>query len=482
MISMNKPILIKGGRIVDPAQTIDAVGNILLMEGEVAWLSSLGGDMPVDESACEVVSAKGRIVAPGFVDLHCHLREPGFEGKETIATGARAAAAGGFTTVCCMPNTNPAMDDKSVAELVLRIAREQGVVRVLPIGAISRGLEGKSLAEMGELARAGAVGFSDDGHPAWDAALMRHAMEYSLSLGLPVIDHCQEPGLTSGSSMHEGEVAARLGLKGWPAAAEEIMVARDIELCRLTGARLHIAHVSTAGAAELLRRAKAEGLPVTAEVTPHHLTLTHHRVMGAGKGLAGLEMAKDWDSASMPYDTSAKVNPPLRTEADIKALIQGLKDGTIDCIATDHAPHALEDKLCEFDQAAVGISGFETALGALMSLVHGGQIDITALISKLTWGPAQILGANREAAHPEGLVEGRAGRHVPRSPLVPEGLGTLRLGAPADVAVIDPDAEWTVDPSQFLSKGKNTPLAGVCLKGRVVGTYVGGVRVHEVEG
>jgi len=477
--TQQRPILIKGGRVIDPAQAIDAVGDILLMDGVVAWLSALGSALTVNEAECEVVPATGRIIAPGFVDLHCHLREPGFEGKETIATGTRAAAAGGFTTVCCMPNTNPVMDDKSVAELVLRIAREQGVVRVLPIGAISKGLEGKALAEMGELARAGAVGFSDDGHPAWDAALMRHAMEYSLSLGLPVIDHCQEPGLTRDSSMHEGEVSARLGLKGWPAAAEEIMVARDIELCRLTGARLHIAHVSTAGAAELVRRAKAAGLPVTAEVAPHHLTLTHHRVMGAGKGLAGLAMASDWDGAAALYDTSAKVNPPLRTEADINALIEGLKDGTIDCIATDHAPHALEDKLCEFDQAAVGISGFETALGALMSLVHGGQLDITTLISKLTWGPAQILGAGESVIESPSVPLRMNSAKQSRSHLVPEGLGTLRIGAPADVALIDPDAEWIVDPSQFLSKGKNTPLAGVRFKGRVVATYVGGTRVYE---
>ena len=286
---------------------------------------------------------------------------------------------------------------------------------------------------------------------------MRHAMEYSLTWGLPVIDHCQDLALTRGASMHEGDVSARLGLKGWPAAAEDAAIARDIELCRLTGARVHVAHLSTARGVELVRRAKAAGLPVTAEVTPHHLTLTHERVMGPGHGLVGLQLAEESAApsryaASRLYDTAAKVNPPLRTEEDIAALIEGLRDGAVDCIATDHAPHALEDKLCEFDAAANGISGFETALGGLMSLVHRDIIDIMLLISKLTWEPARVLGPRTEERK---LSAGGLSRHS--SHLTPRGLGTLGVDAPADVALIDPDAEWVVDPDAFYSKGKTPP-------------------------
>jgi len=305
-------------------------------------------------------------------------------------------------------------------------------------------------------------------------------MEYSVALGLPIIDHCQDLALTKGSSMNEGDVAARLGLKGWPAAAEEMMVARDIQLARLTGARVHIAHISTAGAVELVRLAKREGLPVTAEVTPHHLTLTDRRVLGPGYGLVGLAFAADRSShphpkplpegegISQPYDTAAKVNPPLRRVEDVAAVTAGLLDGTIDCIATDHAPHAREDKLCEFDIAANGISGFETAFSAVMSLVHRGVFDITFLIAKMAWEPARWLAVSAQTT---GSARGVG--H-----LVPEGLGTLAMDAPADVVLIDPDAEWTVDPERFLSKGKNSPYGGVVMTGKVVATYSAGVLAY----
>lgn len=464
--------LITGGRIIDPTQGWDGAGDLLLVDGLVAWCSLSGDPMPALPEPPRRVSAAHLVVAPGFIDLHCHLREPGYESKETIATGTRAAAAGGFTTVCCMPNTNPAIHDRSVVERVLAIAREQAAVRVLPIGAVTRDLAGKQLAQLGEMADAGCVAFSDDGQPVWDATVMRHAMEYLLPRGLPIIDHCQEPGLTQGASMNEGPVAARLGLKGWPAAAEDVMIARDIELARLTGARVHIAHLSTATGVALVRRAKAEGLPVTAEVTPHHLTLTDERVLGACCGYVGLETVGKGERA--PYDTAAKVNPPLRREADIAALVEGLRDGTIDCIATDHAPHALEDKLCEFDQAANGISGLEVALGSVLSLVHRGLLSLPLVIEKLTAGPARLLGALEPD---KGEQPGRAAP-TGRSPLTPAGLGSLRAGAPADVVLLAPDFEWIVRPEEFLSKGKNTPLAGVLLKGKVMATYYGGRLVH----
>ena len=456
--------LLRGGRVIDPSQGLDAVADLLLRDGRVAWCSVSGAPLPA--GAHETFEAAGLVLTPGFVDLHCHLREPGYEHKETIATGTRAAAAGGFTTVCAMANTRPVMDERSVVELVLRIAADRGVVRVLPVGAVSRGLEGRALAAMAEMADAGVVAFSDDGQPVWDAVLMRHALEYGLAFGLPIIDHCQDPALTKGATMHEGYVSAQLGVRGWPAAGEDVMVARNVELSRLTGARVHIAHLSTAGGVEMVRRAKREGLPVTAEVTPHHLTLTHERVLGCGHGLAGLIQGEAC-SAPEPFDTLARVAPPLRTQGDIEALVAGIKDGTIDCIATDHAPHALEDKHCEFDQAANGISCFETAFGSLMSLVHRGVIDLPLLVGKLTAGPSAILWGTGRPSGPAG-----------RSPLVPDGLGTLAAGAPADVAVLDPDAEWIVDPQAFLSKGKNSPLKGVRLKGRVVATFAGGIRVH----
>ncbi|MEE9285436.1 MAG: dihydroorotase, partial [Dehalococcoidia bacterium] len=358
---MTGSLALRGGRVIDPANGIDAVADVLIVDGRVA---AVGPDAGNDAS--EAVDARGLVVSPGFVDIHCHLREPGFEQKETIATGTLAAARGGFTTVCAMPNTEPPIDTAAAVEFVLRTARAEGAVRVLPIACVTRNRAGSDLADLAELAEAGAIAFSDDGSPVADAHLMRRALEYASMLGLPVIDHCEERSLAEDGVMHEGWVATRLGLPGVPAAAEEMMVARDIALAELTGSRVHIAHVSTAGSVDLIRRAKARGLPLTAEVTPHHLCLTHEAVLGAAESPAGLAPST---GSGLAYDTDAKVNPPLRTPEDAAACLAGLLDGSIDCIATDHAPHAIEDKLCEFDRAAFGISGLETALALCLSLV-----------------------------------------------------------------------------------------------------------------
>jgi len=428
-----KSLLIQGGRIIDPSQGIEAIGNLLISEGKISWRGK--GEEAPPQPDYDTLNAKGLVVCPGFIDLHCHLRQPGDEEKETIASGTRAAARGGFTTICCMPNTNPPLDNQTAIEFIKSRSASEGVVRVLPIGCISRGRKGEELAEMGELTLSGVIAFSDDGEPVPSSYLMRQALDYSRAFELPVIDHCEEKALTEGGQMNEGVISTRLGLRGIPSAAEEIMVARDLALAELTGGRLHIAHVSTEGSVELIRRAKEKGIKVTAEVTPHHLTLTEERVIG--------------------YDTNAKVNPPLRTRQDIKALIQGLNDNTIDIIATDHAPHTEADKLCEFDLAPFGISGFETALGSLMSLVHNGEISLSTLVAKLTHEPARIIG-NKYAK-----------------------LGTLAAGAPADVTILDPNLEWVVEPKAFASKGRNTPLAGERLKGRVMATIFQGRLVYK---
>ena len=445
---MSATILIKAGRIIDASQGIDATGDVLVIDGRVAEVK-VGGRLAAP-TGTPVIEAKGLVVAPGFVDLHTHLREPGEEHKETIATGTRAAARGGFTTVCCMPNTDPAIDTRATVEYVLEKARTEGAVRVLPIAAVSKGRNGKRLAEMAELAEAGAVGFSDDGNPVADARLMRNALTYSRPLGLPIIDHCEDPSL-SGGCMHEGRVSSRLGLRGVPAAAEDTMVARDILLAELSKGRAHIAHVSTGGSVELLRRAKEKGLPVTAEVTPHHLTLTHDWVAGLLPGVS----TNGSQARGLPYDTNTKVNPPLRAAEDVEALIEALKAGVIEAIATDHAPHAIEDKLCAYDEAAFGISGIETALGSVLALVHQGRIALPVIVERLTWGPARIIDHR-------GL-----------------GLGTLRKGAPGDIVIFDPDAEWRVETERFASKGRNSPLQGRTLKGRVVATIYGGAVVFD---
>ena len=426
-----KPLLIRGGHIIDPSQGIDEIGSLLITEGKISWL----GEGTPPQPHFDVLDAKGLIVCPGFIDLHCHLRQPGFEEKETIATGTRAAARGGFTTICCMPNTNPPLDNQATIDYVKSKAATEGVVRVLPIGCISKGRKGEELAPMGELTSAGVIAFSDDGEPAVNSRLMRQALEYSRAFGLPITDHCEDTTLTEGGQMNEGIISTRLGLQGIPAAAEEIIVARDLALAQLTGARLHIAHTTTEGSVDLIRRAKEKGIQVTAEVTPHHLTLTEERVIG--------------------YDTNAKVNPPLRTRRDIQALIQGLKENVIDIIATDHAPHTEAERRCEFALAPFGISGFETALGSLMSLVHDGQLTLATLISKLTCEPSKIIGD-------------KYGKP-----------GTLAIGTPAEVTIFDPTLEWVVDTKAFASKGKNTPLAGSVLKGKVMATIFQGKLIYK---
>jgi dihydroorotase len=382
-----------------------------------------------------VLNASGLVICPGFVDLHCHLREPGFEEKETIATGTKAAAIGGFTTVCCMANTQPPLDSAAAVALVKRKASKDSLVAVLPIGCITKGRKGDELADMAELAEAGVVAFSDDGNPVPSSQLMRRAMEHGRELGLPIADHCEDKGLSGSGIINEGKMSARLGLTGIPGAAEEVAVARDLILARLTRARLHIAHVSTRGSVELIRRAKEEGGSVTAEVTPHHLTLTEERV--------------ERKPPDKSFDANAKVNPPLRTREDVQALIKGLEDGIIDAIATDHAPHTPADKNCGPVLAAFGISGLETAFGCLMSLVHQGEISLTQLISKLTCEPAKVIGRNGE-------------------------LGTLKAGAPANITILDPDWEWIVDSRNFASKGKSTPYDGCKFKGKIMATIANG--------
>ena len=436
------PILVRGGRIVDPAQGIDRVSDLLIEDGTIAAIHT-----QIAREDAQVIDAAGLVVCPGFIDLHCHLREPGFEYKETIATGTLAAARGGFTTVCAMPNTSPVMDTRATVEFVLSKARDEGVVRVLPIGAVTKGSSGAELSEMVELADAGAVGFSDDGHPVADANVMRQALSYSSSLGLPIINHCEVPELSAGGVMNEGWTANRLGLRGIPNAAEEAMVARDIALVETVGGRLHLAHASTAGTVELVRRAKERGASVTCEATPHHLTLTDEAVLGRAGGHSAFEPLTE-----TAYDTNAKVAPPLRSRVDVTAMIEGLRDGTVDFVATDHAPHGRTDKLCTFDEAANGISVLETALGSVMSPVHGGALTLPLAIERLTAAPARFLGMD---------------------------LGTLKTGTPADVTIFDPDAEWVVDPAQFASKGKNTPLAGTMLRGRVMTTLAAGEVVYH---
>jgi dihydroorotase len=450
---MAELLLLRASRILDPSHGLDGPGAVLI-EGERVVAVGTDAAFPDEgRDARAIELPTGWVVAPGFVDLHAHLREPGYEGKETIATGARAATHGGFTTICCMPNTNPVLDSAAMLDSVLD--RAQGVpARVCPIAAITRGEEGRELTEMMELAEAGAVAFSDDGRPVSSGRIMRLAMQYAAPLRLPLVEHCQDEDLVGVGVMHEGAISTLLGLRGWPAAGEEVMLARDLRLVRETGARYHAAHLSTAGSVELIRQAKAEGLPVTAEVTPHHLLLTDEWVAGERGGplaeaLADLGLSVP---AGVRYDTNAKVNPPLRGKEDCAALLAGLLDGTIDAIATDHAPHTMVDKDCEFAEAAFGISGFETALAALLTLVHTGHLPLATLIAALTERPARAWNLD---------------------------VGTLKPGALADLVVFDPDEEWTVDPARFASKGRNTPLARLTLRGRVRMTLLGGAVVYD---
>jgi dihydroorotase len=416
-------LLITGGRIIDPGQGIDKVADLLIQDGRV---SAIGSSLSANDA--EIFEARGLIVSPGFIDLHVHLREPGEEYKETIRSGAAAAVAGGFTSICAMPNTDPVNDNASVTRFIVDKAREAALARVYPIGAITRGSAGVELAEMAEMKEAGAVAVSDDGRPVMNSQVMRHAMEYARDHGLVVVDHCQDLDLAAGGAMHEGRYSTLLGLKGMNRAAEETQVARDIMLAGVTGARVHIAHISTAGSVELVRRAKQEGLSVTCEVTPHHLALT--------------------DAAVVGFDTNTKMSPPLRSEEDRAALIEGVRDGTIDAVATDHAPHHMDEKMLEYDNAPFGVIGLETALGVVLTtLHHSGLVGLPRIVEMLTARPARAFS-------------------LPG--------GSLSVGSDADVTVFDPSLEWTVDPRQFKSKSRNTPFAGWPLRGVVVATFVAG--------
>jgi dihydroorotase len=422
-------LLIRNGRVVDPANGVDAPGDVLIQAGRVVRVG-LRLDAP---AGTETIDVGGRVVAPGFIDIHVHLREPGQEYKETIASGTRAAAAGGFAAVACMANTQPVNDTRAVTDYVLAEARARGVVRVYPIGAVTRGLEGKELAELAELAEAGCVGFSDDGKCVMNAELYRRAMEYTLPFAAPIISHAEDHRLSAGGSMHEGVVSTELGLRGIPGAAEDVMVARDILLAELTGAHVHIAHLSTAGAVRLVRDAKARGVRVTAEVTPHHLLLT--------------------DEAVRSWDANTKMAPPLRTTRDTEVLVEALADGTIDCVATDHAPHAVADKEGEFDRAANGIVGLETAVALLHDrLVRPGLLPLATLVARLSRNPARLL-------------------NLPG--------GSLTAGAPADVTLIDPEVAVTIDPARFASKSRNTPFGGWTATGVPWKTIVAGKVVWE---
>lgn len=426
---MHEEILIRNGRIIDPSRRIDGIGSVLVRDGKIARV--IIGDAGQPDAAV-IIDAAGMVVMPGLVDMHTHLREPGYEHKETIRTGTLAAVRGGFTVVCPMPNTNPANDNPTVTAFILRKAADEGFCRVRPIGAITKGQLGKELAEIGLMHEAGCVAFSDDGRPVMNSLMMRRALEYAKRFSVPIISHCEDVELAEGGVMNEGALATHLGLRGMPAAAEDVMVARDCLLAGLTGGRLHIAHVSTKGSVEIVRRAKADGVRVTAETCPHYFTITEEAVGG--------------------YDTNARVNPPLRTEADVAAIREGLRDGTIDVIATDHAPHHWDDKNIEFDKAASGISGLETALALSLRLVDEGVLSLAQLVDRMSLAPSMILGLRG---------------------------GTLAEGADADITVIDSPREFTVDPERFASLGRNTPFRGWVLKGVAVLTMVGGRVVHR---
>ena len=439
-------ILIKGPRIIDPGRGVDEVGDILIREGAILASGQISsGDIP---EGCCIVEAAGKVASPGFIDIHCHLREPGYEYKETIAAGTRAAARGGFTSICCMPNTDPPIDNSAMVDFIRQRANHEGIVRVFPIGCVTKGRKGQELSEMEELAVAGVVAFSDDGDPVEDPNLMRLALAYSSDLGLPVTNHCQDLSLSRNGVMAEGRVATRLGLPGIPSAVEEAMMARDIALAELTGGRIHLAHLSTAGSVPLVRQARERGIPVTAEVCPHHLTITDEWVLGG-------QAARTGTGGTFAYDTLTKVYPPLRSQQDVDALVQGLAEGTIDCIATDHAPHELISKLVTYQDAPSGISVLETALGSALQLVHGGHMTLSTLVNRMTVGPARVLGDSFDH------------------------LSTLASGTTADIVIFDPGLEWVVDPNDFQSMGKNTPLQGATLKGRVSATMVQGRFVFE---
>ena len=424
-----RALLLKGGRVVDPDQTIDEVRDVLLVDGEVA---GSGPDLDAPEGA-RIVDCTGLVVTPGLIDPHVHLREPGQEHKETIASGARAAAAGGFTAVVAMPNTDPVIDSPALVGFVAAAGKRAGAARVYPTGAISLGLEGKRLAPVGEMVEAGAVAITDDGHPVMDSGLMRLALEYARGFDIPVADHPEDLGLSAGGHMNEGLVSTRLGIRGKPNASEDVHIVRDLLVAEFTGGHIHLQHVSTAFGVEMIRQAKARGVRVTAEASPHHLLLT--------------------DAAVEGYRTEAKMNPPLRSEADRAAVEAGMLDGTLDIIATDHAPHHYDEKERAFDDAPNGIVGLETSVGLILSrFVHEGKLTLSEMVVRMSLQPARAFG-------------------LPG--------GTLAEGSPADVTVLDPDASWTVDPAAFLSLSRNTPFTGWELRGRAAMTIVDGVLVYE---
>ena len=411
---MTSRLLIRGGRVIDPSQKIDRVTNLLIEDGRIA---ALDADPEVD---ARVIDATGKIVSPGLIDMHVHLREPGREEDETIATGTAAAVAGGFTSVACIPNTEPPIDTQASVEFIQHQAARADQANVFVTACVSKNREGKELAEIGQLVEAGAVAFTDDGSPIYNPELMRRAFEYCSMFDVPVLNHAEVLELTTGGVMHEGRVSMILGLPGMPSEAEDVMVSRDLRLAEATGGRLHVMHISTAGAVEQVRRAKARGVRVTTEICPHHFTLT--------------------DDSLRRFDSNFKMSPPLRAQSDVEACIEGLRDGTIDVICTDHAPHAREKKMQELDRAPFGIVGLETALGLVIThLIRPGVLDWPTALAKMTIHPARILGIDK---------------------------GTLNVGADADVTVIDPDVRWTVDPAKFRSKSSNTPFAGWELTGR----------------
>ena len=425
-------ILIKNGRLVDPANGIDGPHDVLIDKGKIAAVDKPGSLDNRGGSRPQIIDAAGCVVAPGFLDMHVHFREPGFEYKETIESGCQSAAAGGFTSVAVMPNTDPVNDNRSITDFIHTRAREKGIVNVYVIGAITQGLKGERLSDMADLKEAGVIAYSDDGRPVMSNQIMRRALEYSRMLGLPLIQHSEVLDLTCGGCMNEGRVATELGLKGMPTEAEDIMVYRDIALLKKTRGRLHVAHISSAGSGDLVRQAKAHGLPVTCEVTPHHFTLTEDAVRG--------------------FDSNTKMSPPLRTQRDVEHILEGLRDGTIDIIATDHAPHDVADKQVEFGAACFGIVGLETALPLTLGLVREGVIPLSKAVEMLTSRPAEIFDLKK---------------------------GSLGVGQDADVVIFNPDTEYVIDVSNFKSKSKNSPYNGWKVRGRVTHTLVSGKLVYS---
>jgi dihydroorotase len=423
-------LLLKNGRVIDPSRGLDAIADVVIEKGRVVRVGAGAAGSYGTERDVRVIDCTGKWILPGMVDIHTHMREPGYEYKEDIRSGTRAAAIGGFTTICAMPNTNPVNDNRAITEMMVAKAREVGVVRFHPIGAVTRKLDGKELTEMADMRDGGCVAVSDDGKCVLHSGVMRRALEYAGTFDVPVIQHAEDHHLTEGAQMHEGAISTRLGLKGWPRVAEDHIVARDLMLTEMTRARYHVAHISSKGAVAYVREAKSRGIRATAEVTPHHLTLTDESVLG--------------------YQTACKVNPPLREAEDRDALIAALADGTIDCIATDHAPHAPSEKDAEFSEAPNGMIGLETALPLMLELVTSGKVKLSRMVEALTIAPARIVG-------------------LP--------VGTLAEGAPADAIVVDPDVEWTVE--SFASKSQNSPFTGRKVKGRVVATIVDGTLVFE---